>query len=196
MISKETPFPLGSYDKTSFEDMSLTGEIIKSKDFEECLFRNCSLINCVLEKCRLVNCKFEGCVLSAVNPMNSYISDVAFVRCKVIGCDWTRTAQIMGLEFDDCQLNYSNFSMLKLRKMKMVKCECCEVDFTGTDLSEGSFNGTNFERSIFSKTNLTRASLLGAINYSIDPRNNTLKKARFSYPEVLALLYCLDITVE
>ena len=42
------PFSNGSYDKASFEDLSLIGETLKGRDFEECLFRNCSLINCVL----------------------------------------------------------------------------------------------------------------------------------------------------
>lgn len=78
----------------------------------------------------------------------------------------------------------------------MINCEAKEVDFTETDLSEGTFGGTDFERSIFSKTNLTKANLKGAVNYSIDPRYNIIKKAHFSLPEALSLLGCLDIVID
>ena len=78
----------------------------------------------------------------------------------------------------------------------MINCEAKEVDFTETDLSEGRFNGTDFERSVFSKTNLTKANFSGAVNYSIDPRYNTLKKTHFSLPEALSLLSCLDIVID
>ena len=128
--------------------------------------------------------------------MNSFITDVEFSKCKVIGCDWTKASQIHGLDFAGCQINYSNFAMLKLPKIKITGCEAREVDFSETDLSGGSFNGTDFERSVFFKTNLTKADLTGAVNYIIDPRNNTLKKTRFSLPEALSLLSCLDIIIE
>lgn len=119
-----------------------------------------------------------------------------FSKCKVIGCDWTKASQIQGLDFKDCQINYSNFAALKLPKIVMINCEANEVDFTETDLSDGSFGGTDFERSVFSKTNLTRANLTGAVNYFIDPRYNTLKKTHFSFPEALSLLSCLDIVID
>ena len=189
-------FTKGSYFQESFINLSLSNETIKSDEFEECEFNGCSFIDCKFERCKFINCKFHDCIISAISPVNSYITDVTFLKCKVMGCDWTKTSQIHGLDFTDCQINYSNFTMLKLPKIKMINCEAKEVDFTETDLSEGSFTGTDFERSTFARTNLTRANLKGAINYSIDPRYNTLKQTHFSFPEALSLLNCLDIVVD
>ena len=189
-------FTEDSYFQETFLNVTLSGETVRSKEFEECQFNGCSFIDCKFLKCRFINCKFMGCVISAVNPIDSWITDATFSKCKVIGCDWTKTLQIHGLEFTDCQINYSNFASLKLPKTKMINCEAREVDFTETDLSDGIFTGTDFERSVFSKTNLTRANFKGALNYLIDPRYNTLKKTHFSFPEALSLLSSLDIIID
>jgi fluoroquinolone resistance protein len=191
-----TSFTEDAYFQQKFSAISLSNEIIKSKEFEECVFNGCNFINCKFEKCNFISCKFNDCVISAINPVDSCITEIEFCKCKVIGCDWTKTSQIHGLDFEDCQINYSNFSMLKLPKTQMINCEAKEVDFTGTDLSDGGFSGTDFERSVFSKTNLTKADFKGAANYSIDPRYNTLKKTHFSLPEALSLLNCLDIVID
>ena len=44
--------------------------------------------------------------------------------------------------------------------------------------------------------NLEKANFKGAFNYYIDPLKNRLKNARFSYPEVLALLIPFGIKIE
>jgi uncharacterized protein YjbI with pentapeptide repeats len=78
----------------------------------------------------------------------------------------------------------------------MTDCEVKDADFAEADLSNGDFKNTDFEKTRFFKTNLSGADFKGARNYSIDARNNTLKKTRFSYPEVLTLLNSLDIIIE
>ena len=100
------------------------------------------------------------------------------------------------LDFNQCQINYSNFKFLKLPQIRMANCESREADFTGTDLSHGDFKNTDFENSRFFKTNLSNADFKGAKNYSIDVNNNILKKTRFSLPEALSLLNNLDIILE
>ena len=189
-------FIKSSYFQESFLNLSLSNETIKSKEFEECEFNGCSFIACKFQKCKFIECKFNDCVISAINPVDSWITDVTFSKCKVIGCDWAKASQIHGFSFMDCQINYSNFAMLKLPKIKLTNCEAKEVDFTETDLSQGSFAGTDFDKSMFSKTNLTKADFRGAVNYYIDPRNNVLKQTHFSLPEALSLLSCLDIVID
>ena len=189
-------FTRDSYFRESFTSLSLSDEVIKSREFEECGFTGCSFIDCRFEKCRFISCRFHDCTVSAVSPVNSYITDVAFSKCRVMGCDWTRAAQLHGIEFTDCRVSYSNFSMMKLPRIRMAGCEAREVDFSGADLSGGDFTGTDFERSTFNRTNLSGANLKGAVNYSIDPRCNTLKHARFSLPGALSLLSCLDIEID
>lgn len=80
--------------------------------------------------------------------------------------------------------------------IRIFKCEAIEVDFTEADLNHGDFQYTDFEKSIFFKTNLSCTNFQQAKNYLIDVRNNTLKKARFSLPEALSLLFSLDIVID
>jgi fluoroquinolone resistance protein len=192
----EMAFIESNYYQQHLADISLSNETVKAIEFEECCFEGCSFIDFKFEKCKFIGCRFEGCVLSAINPENSVFSEVKFIKCKVIGCDWTKTSQISELSFEECQINYSNFAMMKIPRMKMINCEAKEANFTNTDLTDGSFTGTDFEKSIFSRTNLTRANLKGSVNYYIDPRHNTLKKTSFSLPEAMSLLNCLDIIIE
>jgi fluoroquinolone resistance protein len=176
--------------------LSRTKEDIKSRVFEECEFSSCSFIDCRFENCKFLRCRFIECNLSAVIPMNCQFLEVEFSRCKVMGIDWTKAQRLQDLNFSECQINYSNFRLLKLPKIKMVKCEAKEVDFIETDLSEANFKKTDFEKSTFFKTNLTDADFTGATNYFIDIKTNILKRTRFSLPEALSLLNSLDIIIE
>jgi fluoroquinolone resistance protein len=189
-------FDRDSYYQEKLVKLSLTGESAKLIEFEDCEFNGCSLIDCKFHKCKFINCKFVDCILSAINAVDSSFIGITFSKCKVIGFDWTKVARFQDLEFRDSIINYSNFKMLKCREIKMENCEIKEADLTEADLTDSVLAGTDFENTIFFKTNLTRADLRGARNYSIDIRNNILKKAMFSIPEALSLLGSLDIIIE
>ena len=189
-------FEKDSYYRETFSGLALSEETVKGVTFEECAFEDCSLITCRLEGCRFINCTFKGCILSAVVPMNSRFDEASFTNCKVIGIDWTRTAEVRKLRFSDCQLNYSNFRFLDLPGLKMERCQVQDADFIEAKLKGASFARSDLEKSRFFKTDLSGADFRGAANYSIDPATNTLKKARFSLPEAIALLESLDIIIE
>lgn len=189
-------FTKHSYYQRKFVGISLTKEVVREIEFEECGFTGCSFLDCEFVKCRFINCKFDGCSMSAIVPTESTFVDITFVNSKVIGFDWTKVKRIQGVSFDHCKLNYSNFRLLKLHKLQMVACEAQEVDFTEADLTEGNFKDTDFERSVFSKTNLSKADLKGARNFFIDARYNNIKKAHFSLPEALSLLDSLDVVID
>jgi fluoroquinolone resistance protein len=189
-------FEKDSYYRETFAGLALSEETVKGVTFEECRFENCSLISGRLENCRFLNSTFTGCVLSAVVPMNSRFDEVTFKDCKVIGIDWTRTTETRKLRFSDSQLNYSNFRFLALPGLKMERCEVKDADFIEAKLKGASFAKSDLEKTRFFKTDLTEADFRGATNYSIDPGTNTLKKAKFSLPEAIALLESLDIVIE
>jgi fluoroquinolone resistance protein len=189
-------FAKKAYYQEIFTSLSLTNETIECIEFEECEFNKCSFVNCVFDGSKFLDCKFVECRLSAIKPSHSRFMETKFLTSQVIGCDWTKADAIEGLEFTDCKLNYSNFRLLKPPRLKMLNCEAKEVDFIETDLTGGVFTGTDFENSRFFKTNLTNADFKGAKNYMIDARNNTLKKTKFSMPEVMSLLNGLDIIIE
>jgi len=184
------------YYQDNFSKLSLEKETLKHKIFEECIFDTCIFVDCKFEKCKFINCKFNGCILSAIVPIDSRFDQVTFVKAKVIGVDWAKAQKIQGLVFDGCQINYSNFKLLKIPSTKMINCEAKEVDFIETDLSNGDFENTDFENSRFFKTDLSHANFKKARNYFIDVKNNTLIKTRFSLPEALILLDSLDIIID
>jgi uncharacterized protein YjbI with pentapeptide repeats len=180
----------------TFSHIYLSDETIKDKEFEKCSFEKCSFIQVNFENCKFIDCVFFECVLSAVKPFNSSFSEVKFKDSKVIGVDWTKAKNIRFLDVETSQIDYSNFSFVKLPQLKLKNCVAHEVDFTEADLNEGDFEGTDFERTIFSKTNLTKCNFRKATNYLIDFRNNKVKKAKFSLPEAASLLRILDIDLD
>ncbi len=189
-------FEADLFYREKFTKLALANEKISVRSFEECEFANCSFVACRFEKTRFLNCKFTNCVLSAVIPMDCRFNDTKFVDCKVIGMDWTKAEAVRDLEFQGCQVDYSNFKMVKVPKLKLVHCEAKEALFTEADLSGGDFKNTDFERAVFFKTDLSGADFRGAKNYFIDVRNNTLKKTHFSLPEAVGLLKSLDIILD
>ncbi|MCJ8155237.1 pentapeptide repeat-containing protein [Chryseobacterium sp. SSA4.19] len=71
-----------------------------------------------------------------------------------------------------------------------------EVDFSECDLSNASFGYCDLSGAIFDKTNLEKADFRMAVNYSIEPAQNRLKKAKFSLSEVHGLLSHLGVEID
>jgi fluoroquinolone resistance protein len=189
-------FERKNYYQEKFSKLILTREVFNSLVFEDCEFNGCSFIECKFETSKFLNCVFKECILSAVAPADCRFDEVKFEGCKVIGMDWTKAYKVSDLEFNQSQINYSNFRFLSLSKIKITHCEAKEVDFIETDLSGADFQDTNLEKSRFFKTNLTEANFRRATNYFIDVKNNTLKKTHFSMPEAMNLLKALDIILD
>ncbi len=185
-----------SFVEEKISHINLNASVLKDKEFENCTFERCSFVNVIFDNCKFIECKFIECVLSAIKPNNNSFVDITFQDSKVIGVDWTIAKNIRSLSFMKSQLDYSNFSYLKLPKMKLTNCIVHDVDFTETDLTEGDFSGSDFEKTIFSNTNLTKVDFRRASNYAIDFRYNILKKAQFTLPEAANLLNSLDILLE
>lgn len=188
-------FPQAAYYRQQFSHLEASKEIVSDIEFEDCKFSECSFIDCEFIRCSFINCHFNDCVFSAIKPTNCRLTELFFTKCKVIGFDWTRSLRVQDLSFTSCQLNYSNFRMLKLPRLKVIDCEVKEADFFGSDLSEADFSGTDLERTIFSKTNLTKVNFSRCKNYFIDVRSNTVKKAKFSLPEAISLLDSFNIII-
>ena len=71
-----------------------------------------------------------------------------------------------------------------------------EVDFYEANLKKAYFNNSVLTQTIFNKANLTDADFRGARDYFINLRETNIKKAKFSMPEALALLYSLEIIID
>ena len=171
-----------------------------SNEFQDCTFDRCTLVEATFQGCRFVNCVFRHCDLSLVQVPNCSFAVTRFEDSKVIGVDWTRAdwpaARLLDpFGFFRCAISHSTFIGLSLPRVQFKDCVAVDVDFRETDLSKADFAGTDLSESLFSHTNLTEADLSSARNYDIDAGRNVLKRARFSLPEAMSLLYGLDIVL-
>jgi len=70
------------------------------------------------------------------------------------------------------------------------------ADFSEADLTKALFENCDLSGAMFSRTNLVAANLSSAYNFSIDPENNSIKKAVFSSQSLMGLLDKYGIVVE
>jgi len=187
------------YDQV-FEHVHLSPSKVLTGEFTDCKFIKCDFEAAIFSNCRFSSCTFRECNLSLIHIPGSAFPATRFEKTKLIGVDWTpgnwsqsEFSQLDG--FIECVISHSTFIGLKLKGMRIKDCISHEVDFREADLSEVDFRGTDLAKSLFGNTNLTETDLSRAKNYQIDPGNNTLKQAKFSLPEAMALLYSMDIEI-
>jgi uncharacterized protein YjbI with pentapeptide repeats len=143
------------------------------------------------------DCTFTGCSLSAVKLNGTALRNVRFKDCKLTGLPFENcTDFLMSLSFENCILNLSSFIKLKLEKTVFRGCEMREVNFASCNLTSAVFNECDLACASFEKTLLEKADFRSAYNFSIDPENNRIKKARFSSFGIAGLLDKYDIVIE
>ena len=98
--------------------------------------------------------------------------------------------------FENCLLQYASFYRLKIKQTRFINCNAIETDFTEADATEVVFDNTNLALAIFEQTNLQKTDFRTAMNYQINPSNNIIKQAKFSWPELKGLLSELQIEIE
>jgi fluoroquinolone resistance protein len=188
------------YTDQVFKEIHLEQAFLVSNEFHDCTFHRCSFVETTFRSCRFVNCVFQHCDLSLVQVPDCSFAATRFESSKVIGVNWTKahwpaTRLWDPICFSKCAISHSTFIGLHLRRIQIQDCVAVDVDFRETDLSQADFAGTNLCDSLFLATDLTEADLSQARNYRIDPSQNTVRKAKFSLPEAMSLLYGLDIVL-
>jgi uncharacterized protein YjbI with pentapeptide repeats len=184
------------YFEQTFEALDRKGSLVEGKQFENCIFKKCNFSGTDFRRCRFLDCTFEHCDMSNLKVQGASFRSNLFKDCKMVGFNWSHTSSVSHLNFEKCRLDFSVFAGLDLRKSSLLHCVAKEADFSETNLSETDCRGTDFSGARFANSNLTKADFRQAINYSIRPGENKLKKARFSLPEATLLLYGLDIVLE
>jgi uncharacterized protein YjbI with pentapeptide repeats len=102
----------------------------------------------------------------------------------------------LSFSFDSCQLNHCSFYKTKIKKTIFKNSQLQETDFAEADLTSVVFDNCNLIQAIFDHTILEKADFRTSCNYSIDPENNRIKKAKFSILGVSGLLEKYDIDIE
>ena len=63
-----------------------------------------------------------------------------------------------------------------------------KVEFTEADLSEAIFTDCDLENAFFNNTNLEKADFSTSYNFTINPEENKIQKAKFSKENLAGLL--------
>lgn len=186
------------YTEQIFEEATLKQKVLEDKKFYGCTFIKCNFSETLFKGCKFCDCSFENCNLSMIKVNASTFSNISFSNSKVVGVNWTeaswpRVKLNCPIQFLKCSISHSTFLGLNLREVNIRECVAKDADFRESDLTQADLRHTDFTDSLFMETNLTGADLSNARNYIIDVALNRVKKAKFSLPEAMSLLYCLDI---
>ena len=184
-------------EKQLFERIDYTVNGLPRGEYENCTFLNCNFYNAELSHITFRECRFENCDFSLAKFKNTALSGILFVGCKLLGVSFEECNPfLLGLDFENCLLKLAVFNKLKLKKTRFKNCNLQETDFTETDLTASTLDNCDLQRAIFDKTLLEKADFRTSFNYSIDPENNRIKKARFSRVGVVGLLDKFGIEIE
>jgi len=185
------------FEKQNIRNLACVGQDLSHKEFSECTFTKCDLSGCDFSHSSFLDCVFEDCNLSNIKVYNCSFQGVRFESCKLLGVIMSEVNTLLvDWTFDKCNILLCDFSRLEMKRSVFTECEIRETDFANVNLAESDFSGSDLAGSKFQEANLEKTNFVGASNYYIDPIQNKLKGARFSSPEVLALLAIFGIKVE
>lgn len=166
-------------------------------EYSHCIFRNGRFEKADLSSFEFTDCRFEFCDLSMATLTNTVFARVHFLGCKMLGLDYARCNKYMfTVSYETSILDYSLFNEINLRKTTFTKCKMQDVHFAGVDMQQAVFDECDLSNAVFERCNLSDSDFRTSHNYAINPSENKVKDARFSYPGVLGLLRHLDIEVD
>lgn len=172
-------------------------ENLTKSEYENCVFKSCSFEDNSLSGFKFIDCTFISCNLSLSKLNQTVFQDVLFKDCKMLGLRFDSCSDFgLSFSFENCQLNHSSFYKLNLKNTLFIDTQLQEIDFSEVDLSNAVFKNCNLLLSVFDRTTLDKADFRSAVNYSIDPEKNRIKKAKFSLQGVAGLLNKYDIIIE
>lgn len=176
----------------------LPGEIAGQKrTFENCSFISSDLSYADFSGVVFIECRFEACNLTLVQLSDTGLQNVHFKDCKLSGTDFSKSRDFLfEVNFDGCILDNAVFFKKKNKGARFTGCSMVETDFTEADLTDVKFDNCNMQGAFFSRTILKNADLRTSYNFTIDPDNNILKKARFSVHGLPGLLAKYDIRID
>jgi uncharacterized protein YjbI with pentapeptide repeats len=185
------------HENKIFKDIDYSEKNVNDREFTECTFINCNLSSSDFSRTDFTECLFENCNLSLMKVEEVVFNDVKFVDCKMNGIDFSVSNEyIYIVDFVRCYLDYSSFYRRKMPKTVFNECSLKDVDFFEANLKESKFLKCDFLRAQFSHTNLEKCDFTSAYDFTIDPAENRMKKAKFSINEIMGLLGKHDIIIE
>ncbi|WP_315066564.1 pentapeptide repeat-containing protein [uncultured Clostridium sp.] len=189
------------FENEKIKDLKLRNEVISDKEYIDCEFYNCNFIDVDFNNCLFKDCKFHNCTMNGIRFKFSVMKNAILDGSDFISINWnTLKGDSIGAEpintVRECFFKYNNFILMKLNKVKFSSSKFQESLFENCDLIEADFKDTRFESTQFIQCNMEKADFRGAHGYVIDIQSNKLKKAKFSFPEVINLLNSIDIVID
>ena len=165
--------------------------------FFNCTFERCVFINTFLTEAKFYSCTFNACNISFVKVQNTLLQNVVFHECKLVGIEFYKANKtFFSITITNSNLLHCNFSDLSMKQTSFKESCLKECIFKNTQLEGANFTATDLQEAVFRNCNLNRANFSRAKNYSIDIANNKVKKAIFTYPDVMCLLKYFDIVID
>ena len=189
------------YTHEVFNELEIKKNKVQLCNFEDCKFVNCNFSETQFIECKFTDCEFKNSNLSLIKFDKSKFFETNFKGCKVTGVNWTSldwssfnlTSPIF---FESCDISFSVFSSLELQEICLQDCKAHDVDFSECNLAGADFFRTDLKDSRFTLCKLDKCNFHEAINYFINPLENSIEAAKFSSPEVLNLLSAFKIKID
>jgi fluoroquinolone resistance protein len=179
-----------------FENINYAAQKLNEGDYEGCTFSLCDFSNTDLSHFTFIDCTFNECKLAITKLVQASFLDIKFIDCKLIGLHFDHCkSTVFAASFERCTLNMSSFYQMKLKKFRFENCILHEVDFAEADLTEADFTNSELTKAVFENTILEKADFRKAVDYSINPGLNRIKKAKFSSVNLSGLLDNYDIDI-
>ena len=188
------------YFNETLTGQTLTG-ILQGQEYTDCTFTHCRRQDLRVENCSFVNCRFAGCQWSNVVFSFTQMREGRFENCAFRGIAWGglqgKSALARPLAATrNCMFQYNDFSGMALAEYDFSSCEFRDCRFDSCKLTGADFRGVQLGESQFTRCALDKADFRDAQGYAIAPADNTLKGARFSFPDVVRLLDGTGIRIE
>ena len=170
---------------------------LPTAEYDNCTFNGCNFNAASLNGIVFTQCRFEDCNLSNAKTSGTAFKEVAFINCKLLGVQFsTCNAFLFAVGFEGCYMQLASFYKMKLKGTRFINCPLGDADFTEADLTNAVFKDCDLRNALFENTILEKADLRTATNYTIDPENNRVKKAKCSKEGLPGLLYKYNIDIE
>ena len=181
----------------TFENIDYSEQKITDSEYFKCEFINCNFSKSDLSHNDFMECSFQNCNFSLAILNNTGLKSIKFIGCKLMGLDFTIcNTFLFSMSFEGCILDYSTFFQKKMKKTNFMDCSLQNVDFSNVDLTMALFKNSDLSGAIFAGTNLEKADFRTAKNYSFDPGENKMKRAKFSKSQLAGLLDKFDLDLE
>jgi uncharacterized protein YjbI with pentapeptide repeats len=192
------PFtPEQEWDAIAWDRQDFTSDDLSGSTFSGCTFTGCDFSGLGLSSTRFEGCRFVECNLSNVTVDHTRFDGVEFEACKLVGLNFGASDPLVfDLRLNRCLLRYVNFSQMRWKKAVVTDCNAVDSDFRGAKLPGADFSRTRFRSCRFHAADLAGADFRWAEGYDLDPRTESLRKAKFSLPEAMNLLAPFEILVD